>query len=452
MGRRKIEIEPIKDDRNRTVTFIKRKAGLFKKAHELSVLCQVDIAVIILGSNNTFYEYSSVDMSNLLNVHQNNTDLPHNIIEPSDYGDYVKKPRVVLNERKRRRRRATVLQPASHSGSCTVSSQDSSSVQNNGNLSAPLASNDAGNAGVSTPLVHCHGAISRSGSNHSDCARNSADYQMLQGGLNSGGSFHANDYKESVDQQHVANEAIHRNFMNKRIRPDTHLLLSESNHSNYHNFYPSPYENLPKPSLPASLVGNIPSFQSQFVQVIPANSNPMGKGFNGTGDSESFEAKQKIHPTVAISNTLEGPAPVQAMVHHLHQLNSNRGKLSGKPYLKLNIPKATNDACQRSPAMYSGTASPKTDVQATPNQMLASNMSSPLSRSKFLGFKNNDMDDLYHNGRCGSTYVNNKIFFLKPPIGRPPKFPKSPSSSIVVFPSSVASPTLKSTSSTNSPD
>lgn len=92
MGRRKIEIEPIKDDRNRTVTFIKRKAGLFKKAHELSVLCQVDIAVIILGSNNTFYEYSSVDMSNLLNVHQNNTDLPHNIIEPSDYGDYVKKP------------------------------------------------------------------------------------------------------------------------------------------------------------------------------------------------------------------------------------------------------------------------------------------------------------------------------------------------------------------------
>ncbi|KOH52219.1 SMP1p MADS-box transcription factor involved in osmotic stress response [Saccharomyces cerevisiae] len=425
MGRRKIEIEPIKDDRNRTVTFIKRKAGLFKKAHELSVLCQVDIAVIILGSNNTFYEYSSVDMSNLLNVHQNNTDLPHNIIEPSDYGDYVKKPRVVLNERKRRRRRATVLQPASHSGSCTVSSQDPSSVQNNGNLSAPLASNDAGNAGVSTPLVHCHGAISRSGSNHSDCARNSADYQMLQGGLNSGGCLHANDYKESVDQQHVANEAIHRNFMNKRIRPDTHLLLSESNHSNYHNFYPSPYENLPKPSLPASLVGNIPSFQSQFVQVIPANSNQWEKDLMARVTAKALKQSKRY---------------------------TRQGKLSGKPYLKLNIPKATNDACQRSPAMYSGTASPKTDVQATPNQMLASNMSSPLSRSKFLGFKNNDMDDLYHNGRCGSTYVNNKTFFLKPPIGRPPKFPKSPSSSIVVFPSSVASSTLKSTSSTNSPD
>ena len=74
MGRRKIEIEPIKDDRNRTVTFIKRKAGLFKKAHELSVLCQVDIAVIILGTNNTFYEYSSVDMGNLISVHQNNAD------------------------------------------------------------------------------------------------------------------------------------------------------------------------------------------------------------------------------------------------------------------------------------------------------------------------------------------------------------------------------------------
>ena len=31
MGRRKIEIEPLTDDRNRTVTFVKRKAGLFKK-------------------------------------------------------------------------------------------------------------------------------------------------------------------------------------------------------------------------------------------------------------------------------------------------------------------------------------------------------------------------------------------------------------------------------------
>ena len=62
MGRRKIEIRAIKDDRNRSVTFLKRKGGLFKKAHELSVLCSVDVAVIIFGHNKKLYEFSSGDI------------------------------------------------------------------------------------------------------------------------------------------------------------------------------------------------------------------------------------------------------------------------------------------------------------------------------------------------------------------------------------------------------
>ncbi|KAH7326939.1 hypothetical protein B0J17DRAFT_581058 [Rhizoctonia solani] len=51
MGRRKIEILPIQHDRNRSVTFLKRKNGLFKKAYELGVLCSVDVAVIIFGTS-----------------------------------------------------------------------------------------------------------------------------------------------------------------------------------------------------------------------------------------------------------------------------------------------------------------------------------------------------------------------------------------------------------------
>ncbi|KAJ5119724.1 hypothetical protein N7448_010393 [Penicillium atrosanguineum] len=66
MGRRKIEIKAIKDDRNRSVTFLKRKGGLFKKAHELAVLCSVDVAVIIFGHNKKLYEYSSCDMPEAL--------------------------------------------------------------------------------------------------------------------------------------------------------------------------------------------------------------------------------------------------------------------------------------------------------------------------------------------------------------------------------------------------
>lgn len=47
-------------------TFLKRKGGLFKKAHELSVLCSVDVAVFIFGQNKKLYEYSSCDMRDLI--------------------------------------------------------------------------------------------------------------------------------------------------------------------------------------------------------------------------------------------------------------------------------------------------------------------------------------------------------------------------------------------------
>ncbi|KAH3688934.1 hypothetical protein WICPIJ_000107 [Wickerhamomyces pijperi] len=88
MGRRKIQIQPIKDERNRKVTFVKRKAGLFKKAHELAVLCQVDLAVVILGhNNNKFYEYSSVGIQDLLQNFENKS-FTHDVKEPKDYGDY----------------------------------------------------------------------------------------------------------------------------------------------------------------------------------------------------------------------------------------------------------------------------------------------------------------------------------------------------------------------------
>jgi hypothetical protein len=53
---------------NRSIcrTFLKRKGGLFKKAHELSVLCSVDVAVIIFGNNKKLYEYSSSDIGEIL--------------------------------------------------------------------------------------------------------------------------------------------------------------------------------------------------------------------------------------------------------------------------------------------------------------------------------------------------------------------------------------------------
>ncbi|KAI8084986.1 uncharacterized protein BX664DRAFT_338272 [Halteromyces radiatus] len=66
MGRRKIKIQPIEDERNKQVTFLKRKHGLMKKAYELSVLCNCEVALMIFNSNNKLVQYSSDDMDKLL--------------------------------------------------------------------------------------------------------------------------------------------------------------------------------------------------------------------------------------------------------------------------------------------------------------------------------------------------------------------------------------------------
>lgn len=93
MGRRKIEIQPLTDDRNRTVTFVKRKAGLFKKAHELAVLCQVDLAVIIIGNNDKLYEFLLVETSEILQVYRSGKR-PHELKLPENYGNYKKKKHI----------------------------------------------------------------------------------------------------------------------------------------------------------------------------------------------------------------------------------------------------------------------------------------------------------------------------------------------------------------------
>ncbi|KAF8234405.1 SRF-like protein [Tricholoma matsutake] len=70
MGRRKIEIQPITHERNRSVTFQKRKNGLFKKAYELGVLCSVDVAVILFeqrpGHSPKLYQYGSSNIHDIV--------------------------------------------------------------------------------------------------------------------------------------------------------------------------------------------------------------------------------------------------------------------------------------------------------------------------------------------------------------------------------------------------
>lgn len=48
------------------MTFTKRKFGLMKKAYELSVLCDCEIALIIFNSSNKLFQYASTDMDKVL--------------------------------------------------------------------------------------------------------------------------------------------------------------------------------------------------------------------------------------------------------------------------------------------------------------------------------------------------------------------------------------------------
>ncbi|KAI6673200.1 hypothetical protein NL676_001106 [Syzygium grande] len=58
-GRGKIEIKRIENATNRQVTFCKRRNGLLKKAYELSVLCDAEVALIVFSSRGRLYEYAN---------------------------------------------------------------------------------------------------------------------------------------------------------------------------------------------------------------------------------------------------------------------------------------------------------------------------------------------------------------------------------------------------------
>jgi hypothetical protein len=59
MVRRRIKIKRIENAATRQVTFSKRRGGLLKKAHDLSVLCDAQVAVIIFSSKGKLFEFAS---------------------------------------------------------------------------------------------------------------------------------------------------------------------------------------------------------------------------------------------------------------------------------------------------------------------------------------------------------------------------------------------------------
>uniref|UniRef100_A0A5B7BKX6 Putative transcription factor CAULIFLOWER A n=1 Tax=Davidia involucrata TaxID=16924 RepID=A0A5B7BKX6_DAVIN len=59
MGRGKVQLKRIENKINRQVTFSKRRGGLLKKAHEISVLCDAEVALIVFSNKGKLFEYST---------------------------------------------------------------------------------------------------------------------------------------------------------------------------------------------------------------------------------------------------------------------------------------------------------------------------------------------------------------------------------------------------------
>ena len=74
MGRRKIDIVRIENERHRQVTFAKRKAGLIKKATELAILCDAQIGLVIFSANQKLTLYSSSPIEGIIHRYRESAE------------------------------------------------------------------------------------------------------------------------------------------------------------------------------------------------------------------------------------------------------------------------------------------------------------------------------------------------------------------------------------------
>ncbi|CAD7702365.1 unnamed protein product [Ostreobium quekettii] len=84
VGRKKIRIEKIQDERARQVTFTKRKNGLMKKAMELSILCDCEIALVVFNSSGKLFEYSSGSIDGTIERFGRHRAEPHEVHDNTD--------------------------------------------------------------------------------------------------------------------------------------------------------------------------------------------------------------------------------------------------------------------------------------------------------------------------------------------------------------------------------
>ncbi|KAA8521961.1 hypothetical protein F0562_012725 [Nyssa sinensis] len=100
MVRGKTQMKRIENATSRQVTFSKRRSGLLKKAFELSVLCDAEVALIIFSTKGKLYEFSSSSINETVErYHRNAKEL--GIGKPTVHEDmqHLKKEAVTMEKK-----------------------------------------------------------------------------------------------------------------------------------------------------------------------------------------------------------------------------------------------------------------------------------------------------------------------------------------------------------------
>ncbi|XP_071711276.1 agamous-like MADS-box protein AP1 isoform X2 [Rutidosis leptorrhynchoides] len=91
MGRGRVTLKRIENKINRQVTFSKRRSGLLKKAHEISVLCDADVALIVFSTKGKLCEYSTnSSMEQILERYERYSyaETPHSATHNEPHGNW----------------------------------------------------------------------------------------------------------------------------------------------------------------------------------------------------------------------------------------------------------------------------------------------------------------------------------------------------------------------------
>ncbi|XP_073013929.1 MADS-box transcription factor 22 isoform X2 [Typha latifolia] len=83
MAREKIQIRKIDNTTARQVTFSKRRRGLFKKAAELSILCDAEVALIVFSSTGKLFQFASSSMKDIIEKHSIHSKNLQKLDQPS---------------------------------------------------------------------------------------------------------------------------------------------------------------------------------------------------------------------------------------------------------------------------------------------------------------------------------------------------------------------------------